>query len=173
MKSILITPLLLIAIIIFSSCSSSIPDDKATVQEMNHTFLLKFDSLKSEQVFDRTLLWLSQNFTSTKTGVTSQDKEKSEIKAKGDSQRKGKYISTDGNWQGFTFNLTVKIKGNEANFGFENIIPYNIYYSRETDEFQNERPDLSDRKEVHRESQEIFNGWIKEIAKFVKTPKND
>lgn len=153
MKTFLITAFLIISPFIFSSCSSSLTDDKTAPKE--YVYNIYSDSLKEDIIYDRIALWISNNFVYDKTGITYENKNSGIIVANGRS------VSSD---EGIYFTLTANVEDNKTSLLFDNIVSY--YFSEEF------HPDISSEMQVVIiDVKKIFDDYSEEITYFIKNQK--
>jgi len=150
MKTFLIIAFLIISSFIFSSCNSSLTDDKTAPKE--YIYNINLDSLSEDIIFDRIELWISNNFVYDKTGITYKNKNGGLIVAN------GRTVSSK---EGIYFTLTVNVENNKAILQFNNIQSY--YF------FEDLQPDISSEMQVEIiDVKKIFDDYKVEITNFIK-----
>ncbi len=156
MKKITLLLLALFSIIYFSGCASS---KEATSEQTKHEYIKDFSDIKKEDLFDRSMKWITQNFRSGKQVIDYQDKTAGTIIAKG--------IILDVNFGNILngnlgFTLTIDMKDNRAKFSFTNVMPINPSDGQEV-------TGISQTERVHIAAKKEFDKLVNDITKAMST----
>lgn len=145
--------LFFISLIVISiiGCASG---KEASTEQMNHEYIKDFTDIKKDDLFDRSIKWITQNFRSGKEVIDYQDRTSGVIIAKG--------IIPDVDFGGLIngklgFTLTMDMKDNKAKFSFTNLRPINSLNGDElTGISQTERVHLAAKKEFDKLVNDMF-----------------
>lgn len=160
MKRILLFTILFFAVpILYFGCASSKP---ASQEEMKHEYVKEYPNITKDQIFDRAMRWITQNFKSGKSVIDYQDKQVGTIIAKG--------IIPDVNFGGIGnanlgFTLTIDIKDGKARFDYNNLVPIDP-------ENGQEKPSMSNYERVHKNSVKQFDKMTNEISTAILNNKD-
>lgn len=146
----------LLIVFIFISCASS---QKATEEQMKHEYIKEFTGISKDEIFDRSMRWITQNFKSAKSVVDYEDKSAGTIVAKGiipDIDLGGVFNANLG------FTLTIDIKDGKARFKYDNLIPIDPNSGQEV-------PKMTSYERVHIKANKEFDKLTEEIYKTINT----
>lgn len=157
-KIILLFNSLLIAVVIFtySGCASS---KEATKEQMTHEYIKEYKGITKDQIFDRTMRWISQNFKSAKSVIDYQDKSSGTIIAKGIIPNVNLGGIYDAN---LSFTLTFDAKENKARFVYDNLIPIDPSSGEEL-------TGMTNFERVHQKANAEFDKITDSISKAIMT----
>ncbi len=133
---------LLTTVLLFSGC---VGQQAATEEEMRHEYVVHYMGMPKKVIFDRTLKWIANNFTSSKAVIEYQDSSTGSIVGNGVAVANatfGVYI---------LFTMDIDIKDNRARYRFINL----KVRSADTEPFA-----MPDNKGSHAHAKEIFDDIV-------------
>ncbi len=119
LRTIIASIIILICLLIFIGCATT---TEATVEQMNHEFIVEFSDINKELIFDRSLQWIANNFRSAKQVLEYSDKEAGKIIGNGTTNLRAEGALIDVTLH---FTLNIDIKDEKARYRFINLW-YNI-----------------------------------------------
>ena len=122
-------------------------------------YIKEYPNITKDQIFDRTMRWISQNFKSAKSVIDYQEKQAGTIIAKGIIPNINLGGSLNANL-GFT--LTLDIKDGKARFVFDNLIPIDPDNGKEL-------TNMSNYERVHLRANKEFDNIINKISAAILT----
>lgn len=145
-------------VIFFIGCGGGVGSEIATQEEMKHEYIQEFTDISKDNIFDRTMKWIANNFKSGKAVIDYQDKQAGSIVAKGiiPDVDYGTLINSK-----IGFTLNVDVKDNKIRLDFVNIMPMLNTYE--------EMPEIANRKKVHKIAKQNFDRYVQGIVTAITT----
>lgn len=172
-KTALLLLFTILSLLSISACSSVPISDEtlAKEEEKKHEYIVMYDTLSKNYIFDKVNLWIAKNFNSAKSVIDLADKEAGNIVAKGrtltDLGLLNGFLGSEFPY-GVYFTLTVLIKDGKAKYNFDDLYLYVI------DSNGNEVKGNKSLKYrlIQRTLKERFDFYITDINKFINFSNN-